>query len=159
MPTAAERQQMIARVRELPARVEAGVMGLSQQQLDASGEGGGWSVRQIVHHLADAHMNLLTRVKLGLTEEKPTIKPYDQEAWAKLADVTSMPLDASLSILQGLHQRAAVLFASLPEDAWSRQVIHPERGLLSVADLLGTFAEHGQVHLDQMAAVRKTHGW
>ena len=159
MPTPTERQRMIDTVRELPARLEAAVMGLGERQMDDPGEGGEWSVRQIVHHLADSHMNLFSRVKLALTEEKPTLKPYDQEAWAKLPDVTSVPIDASLSILQGLHQRAVALFSGLPEEAWSRSVIHPERGVLTVENLLTTFVGHGQAHLDQIAAVRKTQGW
>ncbi len=159
MATAAERQERIASLRDLPARVEALVKDLSEAQLDAPEREGEWSVRQVVHHLADAHMHGIIRMKLVATEDKPILKPYDQEAWARLADTASVPLEPSLAILKGVHTRWVVLLESLSEEAWSRSGVHLEGGLLTLDDLLSTFARHCQVHLDQIRKIRAANGW
>ena len=105
MLTAAERLEKIATVRKLPSSIEAAVKGLSDRQLDTPYRSGGWTVRQVVHHLADSHLNAFTRMKLILTEDKPTLKPYDQNEWAKLIDTKQAPIESSLAILKGLHAR------------------------------------------------------
>ncbi len=158
MATALERQGMIAQIRELPARIEAMVGELNEQQLDAPGGEGEWSLRQVMHHLADAHMNGFIRMKLVLTEEKPILKPYDQEKWAELPDTTRVPIQPSLAILRGLHQRWAALLESLAEPVWQRQGVHLEGGLLSLEDLLVTFVRHGEAHLEQMGKIRRANG-
>ncbi len=157
--TTVERREMIARIRELPARIETMVAGLDERQLDAPGGEGEWSVRQVVHHLADAHMNGFVRMKMVITEKKPILKPFGQEEWAELPDTTGLPIDPSLAILRGIHERWGVLLESLPEQAWQRQGVHLERGLLSLDDLLATFARHGEDHLEQMAKIRQANGW
>ncbi len=154
MATAVERREMIARIRELPARLEAAVGGLSDAQLDEPGGEGEWSVRQVVHHLADAHMNGFIRMKLVLTEEKPILKPYDQERWAQLPDTTRVPIEPSMEILKGLHERWSVLLEGLPESAWHRPGVHLEAGLLTLDGLLSTFVGHGENHLQQIAKIR-----
>src|SRR5207249_1757028 len=121
MLTTTERHQMIAKIRGLPAAVEAAVRGLSEKQLDTPYREGGWTVRQVVHHLADSHMNAFVRAKLMLTEEKPTLKPYDQEKWALLKDTIGTPVQSSLSILRGVHDRWTLLFETLAESSWTRQ--------------------------------------
>jgi len=104
MLTAIERQEMISNIQQLPAQVESAIKGLDDQQLDTPYRDGGWTSRQVVHHLADSHLNAFIRMKLILTENHPTLKPYDQDAWANLADV-KQPVHSSISILRGLHER------------------------------------------------------
>lgn len=157
--TAVDRREMISRIRELPARIETMVAGLDERQLDVPGGEGEWSVRQVMHHLADAHLNGFVRMKLVITEEKPILKPYDQEKWAELPDTTELPIDPSMAILRGIHERWGVLLESLPEQAWRRQGVHLEAGLLSLDDLLATFVRHGEAHLEQMAEIRQANGW
>ncbi len=154
MATAAERREMIAKLREFPARLEAAVGGLSDAQLDEPGGEGEWSVRQVIHHLADAHMNGIIRMKLVLTEEKPILKPYDQEEWARLADTTRAAVGPSMQILKGVHERWSTLLEGLPEPAWQRQGVHLEAGLLTLDGLLATFVGHGENHLQQIAKIR-----
>jgi uncharacterized damage-inducible protein DinB len=157
MTTVVERREMIARLRELPARLEAAVGGLSDAQLDEPEGEGEWSVRQVVHHLADANMNGFIRMKLVLTEEKPILKPYDQEKWAQLPDTTRVPIELSLEILRGLHERWSALLEGLPESAWQRSGVHLENGLQTLDDLLFAFVGHGENHLQQIAKIRSAH--
>ncbi|MGE5620689.1 MAG: YfiT family bacillithiol transferase [Sphingomonadaceae bacterium] len=155
----AERREMIAKLQELPSMVEAAVAGLGEEQLDAPGGEGEWSVRQVVHHLADAHMNAFARTKLVITEAKPILKPYDQEKWAELPDSTGVPIELSLSILRGLHRRWAVLLQGLPEEAWRRQGVHLQNGLQALEDMLAIYVRHGDAHLEQIAKIRRANGW
>ncbi len=154
MATATERQRMITSIRELPAKLEAVVSGLSDEYLDRPAGGEDWSIRQVVHHLADSHLNLFTRMKLVLTEEKPILKPYDQEAWAELPDTTALPTAPSLDILRGLHQRWGKLLESIPESSWGRQGVHLENGLITLDQLLATAADHGETHLRQIERIK-----
>lgn len=154
MATEAEREKRIAAIRELPARLEEAIAGLSEEQLDRIAGGEGWSIRQIVHHLADAHLNAFTRMKLMLTESKPILKPFDQEAWALLADTTQLPVGPSLQIVKGVHQRWARLLDSLREPDWQRVGVHLERGLVSVDDQLQTYARHCDDHLGQIGRIK-----
>ncbi len=159
MTGSTERQEMVEKVRQLPAAVEAAVEGLDDRQLDTAPGAGEWSIRQVVHHLADSHMNLFIRMKLTLTEERPTLRPYDQERWAELPDTTSLPISASLQLLKGLHQRAVGLLEAVPEDGWQRSAFHPEVGEVNLTQLLATLAGHGENHLRQMAKIRAANGW
>ena len=150
MSTQAQRQVWIAKIARLPAQIEALVRDLSDEQLSAHYLKAEWSVAQNVHHLADSHMNSFIRLKLILTEEKPTLKPYNQDAWAERADADNIAIQSSLGLLQGLHRRWVTLFESLAEAEWSRCGFHPENGEVSVEDLLRIYADHGEGHIDQI---------
>jgi hypothetical protein len=134
----------------LPQQVTELTAELTPKQLTSHFLEGEWSVAQNVHHLADSHLNSYIRLKLILTEENPTIRPYDQDLWAETAEANSPDLTASLTLLRGLHQRWCDLFASLDESQWQRTGIHPESGVITPTSLLMTYAEHGEAHLDQM---------
>jgi hypothetical protein len=159
MLTTAERQEKIEMIRKLPATVESAVAGMNDVQLDTPYRSGGWTVRQVIHHLADSHLNAFVRMKLILTEESPTLKPYDQDEWAKLPDTMHMPIGHSIGILRGLHERWTVLLRSLPEEAWARIGIHPERGKISIENILITYSGHGAKHVEQIAGLRKSRKW
>lgn len=159
MTTAAERIERISAIRNLPHIVESAIQGLNDEQLDTPYRDGGWTVRQVVHHIADSHINAFIRMKLTLTEDHPTVKPYDQDAWAKLADTSRLPLDSSLSILQGLHQRWGVLLESIPDLDWGRTAFHPENGEMTLDDFLKLYAWHGAHHVEQITGLRKGRGW
>jgi uncharacterized damage-inducible protein DinB len=159
MLTQAERMEMINRIGQLPAKVEAAVMKLNEQQLTIPYRKDGWTIRQVVHHLADSHMNAFIRVKLLLTEEKPTLKAYDQEKWALLSDTAKTPIQSSLAILRGVHDRWVALFENLPEASWSRGGLHPETGEVTVESLLATYAGHGDNHLGQITGLIAEKGW
>lgn len=150
MLTAEERQRRIDIIRQFPARLAEVVRGLSDEQLNTAYIPGEWSVRQIVHHVPDSHMNSFIRLKLMLTEDSPTLKPYDQERWALLPDVDGTPIRASLLILEGLHERWCNLFESLTEDQWARKGHHPEVGEITVEDLLVTYSDHCDAHYEQI---------
>ncbi len=158
MLSAAERLEKIASIRNLPVVLEASIEGLGDPQLDIPYRSGGWTVRQVVHHLADSHLNAFIRMKLILTEEKPTLKPYDQDEWAKLPDA-SMPIGSSLAIIRGLHERWVSLLEAVPESSWNRSALHPEIGEVTLESLLLTYAGHGQNHVQQIKALRTTNGW
>jgi len=120
-------------------------------------------MRQVVHHLADSHANAYTRFRLVLTEEHPTIKPYDQDAWATLKDAATLPLQPSLQILEGLHYRWAYMLddvlASKPESVWQRTGFHLDNGTMTLDDLLRTYSTHGETHCEQLLGLRKRMGW
>jgi len=141
-------------LRELPREVRAAVAGLSEARLDTPYRDGGWTLRQVVHHLADAHANGYVRLRLTLTEQHPTLKPYDQDAWAVLRDASGGPLEPSLALLEGLHARIVRLAEDLSEEAWRRSAWHPEVGELTFADLVRTYAGHGAHHLGQILQAR-----
>jgi hypothetical protein len=150
MPTNDERQALIAKIRSLPARLEAVVRDLTLEQLTTHYLDGEWTVAQNVHHLADSHMNSFIRLKLILTEERPALKPYDQDRWAALVDGDNPSIDDSLMLLRGLHRRWVALFESLREADWRRAGHHPEIGDVTPDDLLRIYAAHGEGHIDQI---------
>ncbi len=158
MTEAADREQSIKKIEALPALLEEAVRGLSDRQLDTPYREGGWTVRQVVHHLADSHINALVRMKLILTENRPTLKPYDQDAWSKLPD-SHLPIAPSLSILRGLHERWATLLRSIPEEAWSRVAVHPEAGEMTPDRLLSMYSGHGEKHVGHIRSLRTAKGW
>lgn len=148
--TAQERLLLIDKIRHLPAQLEELVMGLSVPQLTTHFLAHEWTVAQNVHHLADSHMNSYIRCKLILTEEKPPLKPYDQDAWAALPDAQSAELASSLTLLKHLHPRWVTFWETLPTDAWNRSGFHPENGPMTLADILHSYAAHGEAHLEQI---------
>ena len=150
MFTPAHRAELIGQVRDFPHFLEDTVRHLSPEALSTAYIDGAWTVAQNVHHLADSHMNAFIRTKLLLTEENPTVRPYDQDAWALTADADHDQIGISLLILTGLHQRWADLFSSLTEEQWHRTGIHPESGEITVEGLLRTYAAHGEGHIDQI---------
>jgi hypothetical protein len=148
--TSAERKGLIDKIKRLPAQLELLVGGLSYDQLHTHYLPAEWTVAQNVHHLADSHMNSFIRIKLILTEEHPTLRPYDQDAWALTADYQHTPITESLTLLRGLHSRWAVLFDKLSEEQWRRSGFHPDNGEVTVEGLLRSYAAHGEGHLDQI---------
>lgn len=141
------RESLIRKIAMLPSLVKNAVAGASDEQLDRPYRQGGWSARQVVHHLADSHMNSYIRCRLIATEQGPTLRAYDQDAWAVLPDARTGPLDPSLAILEGLHARWATFFQSLPEDAWARVGYHTENGPMTLDRILESYAAHGEKHL------------
>jgi hypothetical protein len=146
----AERALLIDKIRRLPEQIAELLEGLDSTQLTAHPLAGEWSVAQNVHHLADSHMNSYIRCKLILTEEHPTLKPYDQEKWAKMADASGPDVTVSLALLTALHSRWVIFWESLPSDTWARTGFHPEYGDVSLDDQLDTYAAHGEAHIDQV---------
>jgi hypothetical protein len=144
------RVQLIEKIRQLPQQVADLTAGLLPKQLTSHFLDGEWSVAQNVHHLADSHLNSYVRLKLILTEENPTMRPYDQDLWALTPEANMPDLSGSLTLLHGLHQRWSELFASLDEQQWQRKGFHPENGPITPEDLLESYASHGEGHLDQM---------
>ena len=144
--------ERIAALRSLPSEVEAAIKDLPEGALDRSYREGGWTARQLVHHLADSHMNAFTRTKLIMTEDNPTIKPYDQDAWAKGPDYTGS-IDSSLAILRGLHSRWADLFESVSESDWQRTLNHPENGPMTLERVLTIYSDHGKKHVGHIRSI------
>ncbi|HZL98707.1 MAG TPA: putative metal-dependent hydrolase [Planctomycetota bacterium] len=157
--SAAARAARLAAVRALPAQARAAVAGLTPAQLDTPYRAGGWTVRQVIHHIADAHMNALIRMKLVLAEEHPTLKPWDQDTWARLADSAQAPVEESLATLDGVHARMARVLEAAPPEAWSRGAFHPEAGELTLERLVETYGGHGAHHVEQILALRRARGW
>lgn len=158
MLTSQERNRMIASIKALPTNLRAAITGLNDAQLDTPYRDGGWTVRQVVHHLADSHLNAYTRLRLLLTEDHPTVKPYDQDAWAMLAD-SRLPLEPSLKIIEGVHERWGVTLDNVTEKDFMRTVHHPANGTMSFDDLLKTYSEHGDNHVKQITDLRARKGW
>ncbi len=154
-----QRRSLIAEIEEAPEALRVAVNGLSAQQLDTRYREGGWTVRQVTHHVPDSHMNAYMRFKLALTEEEPTIKPYAEDRWAQLADTQSTPLEVSLALLDSLHRRWTQLLRSLKPEDWKRTFRHPELGLVSLERNLGLYAWHGRHHVAHVTELRKKMGW
>lgn len=155
---AAGRAACIDAIAAMPGALAAALKGLTDVQLDTPYRDGGWSPRQITHHLADSHMNAYTRFKLGVTETNPTIKPYDESAWAETAD-NRTPVALSIGIVDGVHQRLVALLRSLAPDQFARTIQHPERGPMTLDTLLGLYAWHSRHHVAQITAQRARNGW
>jgi uncharacterized damage-inducible protein DinB len=158
-PTPEDRRHSIEHIAHTPARLRAALEGLDAARLDTPYRPGGWTVRQLVHHVPDSHMNALIRFKLALTEEQPTIRPYDQAAWAELADSQLDDPDIALSLLDALHARWVALLESLNDDDWARPLVHPEIGDVTIDFLLQLYAWHGQHHVAHVTRLREREGW
>ena len=157
--TAESRAAAIADLAAHPAALRAAVAGLTDAQLDTPYRPDGWTVRQVVHHLADSHMNAFIRFKLALTEDAPQIKPYDEKAWVTLADVQGQDIEGSLLILQGLHARWSALLSSLAPEQLDRTFLHPESGPQKLDRTLQTYAWHCRHHVAHVARLRERSGW
>lgn len=156
--TPEQRQEWIGIVAACPARMRAAVQGLDDAQLDTPYREGGWTVRQVVHHVPDSHMNAYVRMKLGLTEDAPTIKTYEEAEWARLADA-AMPVGVSLTLLEALHERWVAILRSLDETEWKRTFRHPEWGEMTLEDALGMYAWHSRHHVAHVTGLRERQGW
>jgi hypothetical protein len=157
--TKEKRSAWIAEMAALPVALRRTVQGLTKEQLDTPYREGGWSARQIVHHLADSQMNTLIRLKLCLTAHEPAIMPFDQDAWALTADVLTVEPHVSLGILDGVNARIATLLSSLTPADFAKAFRHPERGLMDVDYALQLYAWHGRHHLAQIAELRRRQDW
>ena len=157
--TDSQRRAFIDTIAEAPSRLVAAVAGLTPAQLDTPYRPGGWSVRQVVHHLPDSHMNAYVRFKLALTEDVPTIKPYDEARWAELADVKATPIETSLALLVNLHHRWVILLRSLGPGDWSRRFNHPELGPVTLETSVQLYAWHGQHHIAHINGLRARSAW
>jgi hypothetical protein len=158
--TADQRENWIGTIERLPQRLRRAVEGLTQDQWDTPYRPGGWTVRQLVHHIPDSHLNAYTRCKLALTEEQPTIKPYDEAAWAELADTAATSPDVSLLMLEALHARWVVLLRSMSPEEYRRTFRHPEHGrIFTLEQLLAQYAWHSDHHLRHITAVRERERW
>jgi hypothetical protein len=155
----ADRTTQLRALRELPAKLRATVAGLNETQLDTPYREGGWTVRQVIHHLADSHMHAYLRMKLMVNEDHPTIKPYDQNVWAANGEAARGAIGSSLDLLDGLHCRWADFLERLPESAWSRGAQHPERGELTMTGTLETYVRHGEKHIEHIMGLRRATGW
>jgi len=159
LATEAERQQWIAGIAETPARLRAAISGLTEAQLDTPYRPGGWTVRQVAHHLPDSHMNAYVRFRLALTEDEPTIKPYSEGLWAQLSDARTAPAKISLTLLDTLHQRWVMLLRSLKPEDFSRALKHPELGRVTLEKYLAMYAWHGKHHVAHITSLRQRSGW
>ena len=159
MPTMEERKTKIQKIRELPDKLEEAVQGLSDEQLDTPYRDGGWTVRQVVHHVADSHMHSFLRFKWMLTENTPVIKTYDQDVWAKSPEY-ALPIAPSLSLIRGLHARWVAMLESISEKEWTgRTANHPENGIVTLDRMLDIYANHGEKHCGHIWGLRKKKGW
>ena len=150
--TPAERQIAIEKIESLPAQLEQLVTGVPDAKLNKTYGVGKWTARQVIHHLADSHLHAFIRTRFIATVDHPTIQPYDQEAWAQVADASTGPIAPSLQILKGMHARWGAFLRSLPETAFARTAYHPERGEISMDDLVRIYAGHGAKHLEHIKA-------
>jgi hypothetical protein len=158
--TSAERAEAIAAIAGAPAALRTAVKGLSDAQLDTPYRPGGWTVRQVVHHVPDSHMNAYCRFKLGLTEDVPTIKPYDEALWAELPDGKSPLVEESLILLQTLHARWLVMLRAMKPADFARTISHPEWDApMSLETVLALYAWHGRHHTAHVTELRKRSGW
>ena len=154
-----ERSTFVGQIAEAPLRLRSAVTGLSDSQLDTPYRPGGWTVRQVVHHVPDSHLNSYTRFRLALTEDEPTIKPYHEDRWAELPDARTAPVEVSLRLLECLHSRWLGLLRSLSEEQWKRTFRHPDLGLVTLEQNLALYAWHGRHHVAHITGLRERMAW
>jgi uncharacterized damage-inducible protein DinB len=155
-----ERENRLADLLFLPRHLEFAVLNLDEKQLLTPYREGGWNLKQVVHHVADSHMNGYTRFKLGLTEDNPTVKPYDEVKWALLPDVANVPINISLTLLHALHARWYEIAKNVSREDWQRTVYHPgSKRTMTVWDILGSYAWHGRHHTAHITALREKMNW
>ena len=157
--TPAQRAEAIRQIAATPKSLRDAVAGFSREQFNTPYRPGGWTVRQVVHHLPDSHMNSYIRLKLALTENEPTIKTYEENLWAELADSREASVEVSLTLLEALHERWGILLRSMPAEDFSRRLRHPEHGAMSVDNLVSLFAWHGRHHIAHITSLREREGW
>jgi len=154
-----ERRKFVDQIARTPAELRAAIGGLSDSQLDTPYRPEGWTVRQVVHHVPDSHLNSYLRFKFALTEEEPTIKPYPEDLWAELPDGKSGPVEVSLTLLESLHSRWVALLRSLTESEWKRTFRHPDLGVVRLDQNAALYAWHGRHHVAHITGLRERMGW
>ncbi|HMK21640.1 MAG TPA: bacillithiol transferase BstA [Terriglobales bacterium] len=154
-----QKSEFLNDIEQTPARMRAAVEGLCDKQLDTPYREDGWTLRQVVHHVPDSHMNAYVRFKLALTEEEPTIRPYMEALWAELPEAKSGPVDLSLTLLELLHQRWTMALRGMMPAQWKRTLRHPEIGVLSLEKMLALYAWHGRHHVAHITGLRERMGW
>jgi len=157
--TAEERALFLSQVAEAPARLRAAVVDLSESQLDTPYRPGGWTVRQVVHHLPDGHLNWYIRAKLALTETEPAVQAFSENLWAELPDAKSGAIEPSLRMFEGLHARTVLFFEALAPQDWTRKLLHSDRGSLTIQDILPALAWHSRHHTAHITELWKRMGW
>jgi DinB superfamily len=153
------RQQFIKTIEELPKKLRDSVKGLNEEQLETPYRPEGWTVRQVVHHLADSHSNSLIRFKLALTEDIPPIKPYMEDKWAELADSKHAPIELSLNLIDGLHARWTLVLKAMTAEDFDRNLFHPEHGEVSLNYMLSLYDWHCRHHLAHITELKKRNQW
>lgn len=154
-----EREKFIESVAATPERFKKAVTGLNDNQLNTPYRPGGWTVRQTIHHVADSHMNAFIRMRLGVTEVEPTVKPYDEKMWAELIDSRTAPVDDSLTIIDSVHHRWVMMMRGMREIDFMRSIVHPENGKMTLDDVLALYEWHGRHHSGHITALRQRAGW
>jgi uncharacterized damage-inducible protein DinB len=157
--TEEQKRSSLDQISETPAQLRAAIKGLTEAQIDTPYRPGGWTVRQVIHHMPDSHLNAYVRFKLALTEDEPTIKPYAEARWAELSDTKSTPVEVSLTLLESLHDRWVRLLRSLTPEDWKRTFRHPEMGPMTLEKTLALYAWHGPHHVAHVTALRERNGW
>ena len=157
--TGDQKRALLDEIAQTPADLRAAVKGLSDAQLDTPYRPGGWTIRQVIHHVPDSHLNSYLRFKLALTEDEPTIKPYAEDRWAELPDTKATPIEISLTMLESLHDRWVRLLRSLTPEEWKRAFRHPEMGPMTLEKTLALYAWHGRHHVAHITALRQREGW
>ena len=158
-PSEEQKKKFLDEVALTPVNLRAAIKGLSDSQLDTPYREGGWTVRQVVHHVPDSHLNSYVRFKLALTETEPTIKTYDEARWAELADTKATPIEVSLTLLDSLHDRWVRLLRSLSPEDWKKTFRHPELGPMTLEKTLALYAWHGRHHVAHITELRKQMSW
>jgi hypothetical protein len=158
-PSEEQRSELIKDIQEAPAALRSAIKNLTPEQIETPYRDSGWTVRQVVHHIPESHMNAYVRFKLALTEDEPTIKPYMEDRWAGTPDVHSTPLEVSLTLLTSLHDRWVRLLRPLKPTDWKRTFRHPEIGIVSLEKTLALYSWHGQHHVAHITELRKRMGW
>ncbi|HTK81694.1 MAG TPA: bacillithiol transferase BstA [Bacteroidota bacterium] len=154
-----ERSQCIANISEAPARLREAIRGLSEQQLNTPYRDGGWTVRQVVHHLPDSHLNAYIRFKLTMTEDSPPIKTYHENLWAELPDARHADVETSLALLDSLHARWSMFLRSLSAADFARTFRHPDQGVMNLDFLVQLYSWHGRHHVAQITGLKERMGW
>ena len=157
--TPRQREEFIAAIEAAPARLREAVRGLTPEQLDTPYRPGGWTVRQVAHHIPDSHLNAYVRIKLALTEDQPSVKGYDEGKWAKLPDVAATPVEVSVTLLDALHRRWVTLLRSLSEKDFARTASHPDWGIVTLDFFLADYAWHSRHHVAHITELRRREGW
>lgn len=159
-PLSQERkQQFLTDIEKTPKRLRTALAGLSDEQLNTPYRDGGWTPRQLAHHVADSHMNSYIRFKLALTEDQPTIKPYMENLWAELPEAKNAPIEVSLALLDALHQRWILMLREFGEPEWKRNFRHPDLGPMSLEKTLALYSWHGHHHVAHITSLRERMGW
>jgi uncharacterized damage-inducible protein DinB len=158
-PDSTQIDEWLSAIEETPKRLREAVHGLNDEQLDTPYRDGGWTARQVIHHVADSHMHSYARFRFALTEPSPTIHPYDEGAWAELPDAKSAPVEMSLTLLDALHHRWMILLRSLDGEALAKVFVHPESGPVSLLNAVSLYAWHGRHHTAHITALRQRLSW